>query len=178
MVLAVVLVGTAIQLRVQERLWICSCGHVTPWSGDIKSSENSQQLFDPYTFTHVLHGFIFLGIAVLLMPQASAAWQFVAALSAEGIWEVIENTRWVIDRYRAETISLGYTGDTVLNSFGDMGACALGIVVARSLGFKWTLVLTGVIEGGLLLVIRDNLLLNIVMLFYPIEAVKAWQSGL
>jgi hypothetical protein len=176
--LGLVLLATGVQLRLQERLWLCSCGHVLLWSGNINSSDNSQQLFDPYSFTHVLHGFVFLGLAALLTPALSATWQFVVALSAEGVWEVIENTRWVIDRYRAETISLGYTGDTILNSFGDIAACALGIFIATRLGLKWTLVLAGVIEGGLLFLIRDNLLLNIVMLVYPIEAIKVWQSGL
>lgn len=178
LVLGAALLLVVLQLRAQGRLWTCSCGYVLFWSGDINSSDNSQHLFDPYTFTHVLHGFIFSGAAFLLLPALPAGGRFVIALSVEAAWEVLENMPLIINRYRSETISLGYTGDTILNSFGDIAACALGILVAARLGLKRTLVVAAIIELGLLLTIRDNLLLNIVMLIHPIEAIKVWQSGL
>ena len=177
LVLGGVLVVAGVMLRAQGRLWTCSCGHVLAWSGNINSGDNSQQLFDPYTFTHVIHGFLFIAIVHLLWPTLSEVWQFVAALSAEALWEVIENTNFVIDRYRSETVSLGYVGDTILNSFGDILACALGIVVARRLGVARTIALAFLIEAVLLVAIRDNLTLNIVMLLYPMQVIKQWQLG-
>ena len=176
-VLTGVLCGMALQLRLQGRLWICACGYLLPWSADINSAGNSQHLFDPYSFTHVLHGFMFIALLHLVWPKVPEVWKIVGALSLEALWEVIENSSFIIDRYRAETISIGYTGDTILNSFGDLLSCALGAVVARKVGVVKTVVLAFIIEGVLLLSIRDSLLLNIIMLIYPIEVLKVWQAG-
>jgi hypothetical protein len=176
-VLAGVLCAMTLQLRRQGRLWICACGSVKAWAGNINSADNSQQLFDPYTFTHVIHGFMFIALVHLLSPRLSEVWKIVSALSLEAVWEVIENAAYIINRYRSDTISIGYTGDTILNSFGDILACALGAVVARRLGVVKTLVLTGIIEATLLILVRDSLLLNIIMLIYPIEALRVWQSS-
>jgi hypothetical protein len=134
-------------------------------------------LFDPYTFTHVIHGFLFIAGVHLLWPRLPEIWKFVGALSAEMVWEAIENTTWIIERYRSDTISLGYAGDAILNSFGDVLVAAVGIVVAWRLGAVKTIVLALLIEAALLLTIRDNLLLNIIMLLYPMESVRIWQSG-
>jgi hypothetical protein len=177
MTLAGVLLAMAIQLRFQGRLWRCACGYIVAWSGNVNSSENSQQLFDPYSFTHVIHGFMFMGAVHLLWPRLSEVWKVVAALSLEAVWELIENTQFVINRYRSETISLGYVGDSILNSFGDILACALGAVVAWRLGVKKTLVLAVLIEAALLITIRDSLLVNIIMLLYPLDAIRQWQAG-
>jgi Protein of unknown function (DUF2585) len=177
LVLGGVLLFAGVMLRTQGRLWMCSCGYVRLWSGNINSGDNSQQLFDPYTFTHVIHGFLFIAIVQLLWPRMNGVWQIVSALSAEALWEVIENSNFVIQRYRSETVSLGYVGDTVLNSFGDILACAFGIVLARRLGVARTVALAFAIEAILLFTIRDNLTLNIVMLLYPVEAIRHWQLG-
>jgi hypothetical protein len=171
------LCGMVVQLRLQGRLWTCACGYIRAWSGDINSADNSQHFFDPYTFTHLLHGFMFIALVHLLWPRMPEVWKIVSALSVEALWEVIENSAFVIERYRAETIAIGYTGDTILNSFGDILACGLGVVVARKLGVARTLVLAGLLEVVLLIFIRDGLLLNIIMLIYPIEALKVWQAG-
>lgn len=176
-VLGGVLCAMAVQLRLQGRFWICACGYVLAWSGNINSADNSQHLFDPYSFTHVLHGFMFIGLVHLLWPRLAEAWKIVGVLTVEALWEVIENSAFIINRYRAATISIGYTGDTILNSFGDILACTLGALVARKLGVVKTLVLAGVIEAILLISIRDSLLLNIIMLIHPIEAIKVWQAG-
>jgi hypothetical protein len=166
-----------VQLRLQGRLWRCACGYIAVWAGNINSAEASQQIFDPYSFTHVLHGFMFFGAVHLLWPHLDAVWKMVAALSVEALWEVVENTSFIIERYRSETVSIGYTGDTILNSFGDIAACALGAVVARQLGVVKTLVVAAAIETALLITVRDSLLLNIIMLFYPIDALRVWQAG-
>ena len=177
LVLVGVLVLMSMELRFQGRLWVCSCGYVRLWTGNINSSDNSQHLFDPYTFTHVLHGFLFLGLVHLLWTRLPTVWKFVAVLSVEALWEVFENTNFIIERYRSETISLGYVGDTIVNSFGDIAACAFGAALAWRLGLARTLLVTAAIEGVLLLTIRDSLLLNIIMLIHPIDAIRVWQAG-
>jgi hypothetical protein len=176
LILALAVVLAAATLRLQGRLWICSCGYVALWCGDINSSENSQHLFDPYTFTHVLHGFVFIGFVHLLWPRLSNSWKISLALALEALWEVIENSTFVIERYRSQTISLGYTGDTLVNSLGDMIACAVGAEAARRLGVTKTIALAVAIEVLLLIAVRDNLLLNIIMLFFPSDAIRQWQS--
>jgi len=175
--LAAVVAAAALELRRQGRLWVCGCGRVLPWVSDAWSSETSQQLFDPYTFTHVLHGFAFAGLLALALPRAGWRLRLLLAVAAEAAWEVIENTDFVINRYREATAALGYTGDTVLNSLGDITACAAGFLLARRLGALRTLLVFLLTEVTLLFLIRDSLVLNIVLLVYPSEKLRAWQAG-
>ncbi len=172
-----VLTAAAFLLRWQGRLWLCSCGRFRLWLGDAWGPETSQQLFDPYSFTHVLHGFAFCGLLALVAPRASARLRFVLAVAIEAAWEVLENTAYVINRYRETTASLGYNGDTVLNSLGDITACTLGFLLARRLGALRTLLVFILTEVLLLLWIRDSLLLNILLLVYPSDTLRAWQAG-
>jgi hypothetical protein len=171
------LAGAAALLRWQGRAWACDCGRVVVWTGDAWGAETSQQLFDPYSFTHVLHGFAFAGLLADVAPRLSAAWRPFAAVALEAAWEVFENSSYVIDRYREATAALGYTGDTVLNSLGDVAACALGFLVARRLGLRFSLIAFALVEVVLLFWIRDGLLLNVLMLIYPSDAVRAWQAA-
>ena len=136
--MAAVLLGTAYQLRSQGRLLWCSCDYLLLWSGDPWSLDNSQYLLDPYSFTHVLHGFLFCGLIVLIAPRLSKAWQLWLAVSIEAVWELVENSEFVIQRYREETAALGYQGDTVVNSLADILLCGVGFVLARRLGFRLT----------------------------------------
>src|SRR5918999_724784 len=175
--IVMVLVVTAYQLRSQGRLWWCSCEYLLLWSGDPWSSDNSQHLLDPYSFTHVLHGFVLCGLLALIVPRLAALWQLWLAVSIEALWEVIENSEFVIRRYREETAALGYHGDTVVNSLSDILVCGLGFVLARHLGLRRTFVLFVLTEVTLAILIRDNLTLNILMLIYPIDAVKEWQAA-
>ena len=99
------------------------------------------------------------------------------AVAAEALWEVIENTDFVIRRYREATAALGYNGDTVVNSLGDVVACAAGFLLARRLGLVKSLLVFALTEVALLFWIRDSLLLNILLLVYPSETLKAWQAG-
>lgn len=165
----------AFLLRVEGRLLICSCNRFLVWVGDICSSNNSQQLFDPYSFTHVLHGFLLFWIISLVFGRMDPKWQISLALVCEAAWEVFENTPFVINRYRNETAALGYEGDTVVNSFGDFLCAFVGILVARQLGYRRSLILFVVVEVILLFTIRDSLLLEILMLIRPIDAIKQWQ---
>ncbi len=164
-------------LRGEGRLWWCACGRPDLWWGDIYSAHNSQHLFDPYSFTHVLHGVVLCGLLALLMPRRAAAWRFCLAVGLEVVWEVFENTDFVIDRYRTVTASLGYHGDTVANSLGDVLCCAAGFLLARRLGPWRSLVLFVAVEVALILWIRDSLTLEILMLLWPAGAIKRWQTG-
>ncbi len=174
--IVVILVGTALLLRSQGRLWWCSCDYLLLWSGDPWSSDNSQHLLDPYSFTHLLHGFVLCGLLALIVPRLSAVWQLWLAVSIEALWELVENSEFVIRRYREETAALGYHGDTVVNSLGDILVCGLGFVLSRHLGFRRAFALFVLTEVTLAIFIRDNLSLNILMLIYPIDAIKEWQA--
>ena len=162
-------------LRAEGRLIICACNRILLWVGDTCSSYNSQQLFDPYSFTHILHGFLFFWLIALFGRRIAPAWQVWIAISLEAAWEVLENTSFVIDRYRTETAALGYQGDTILNSFGDLLCALVGFLVARRLGWRRSVIVFLVIEAVLIVWIHDSLLLEILMLIHPIEAIKVWQ---
>jgi hypothetical protein len=174
---AAVAAAAVVALRLQGRMWFCACGRLLPWVGDAWGADTSQHLFDPYSFTHVLHGFAFAGLLALIWPRAGRRWRLALAVALEAAWEVLENTEHVINRYREATAALGYTGDTVVNSLGDVIACALGFLLARRLGAFRTLIVFLLTEAVLLLWIRDSLLLNILLLVYPSETLRAWQAG-
>jgi len=165
-------------LRSQGRIWWCKWGDIALYVHQAwNSTHTSQHLFDPYSFTHVLHGVLFFWLAGLLFYKLSLNWQFLIAIAAEAGWEVLENSAYIIERYRQNTASLDYFGDSVMNSVGDVAACAVGFCVAAAVG-KWrSLIFFFVVELVLLLWIRDGLLLNILMLIYPLDAVKSWQTG-
>lgn len=164
-------------LRLEGRIWWCACGSPALWTSDAISSHNSQHLFDPYTFTHVLHGIAFFGILAWLWKSGGIGAKLTIALVVEAAWEVLENSPMIIDRYRSETISLNYTGDSIANSVGDILACGIGVLLARKLGLRWSIALWVTIEIVLLVWIRDNLFLSTLMLICPIDAIKAWQGG-
>ncbi len=168
-------VATAILLRLEGRLWICSCGKVLVWAGKVCSAGNSQHFLDPYSFTHVLHGFLFFWLIAWLVPRLPSSWQLTLAIAVEALWEVFENTNFIIDRYRSETAALGYQGDSVVNSFGDILCCLVGFMIARRLGLRRSLIAFAALELILIVWIKDSLLLEILMLVVPIDAIKALQ---
>jgi hypothetical protein len=170
-----VLLLTTFLLRSEGRLWICSCSEFLIWAGKVCSANNSQQFLDPYSFTHVLHGFLYFWLIVLVLSRLAPAWRLWLAVALGSMWEVFENSNFIIQRYRADTASLGYHGDTIVNSFGDILCAVAGFMIAQRLGLRRSLVLFLVIELVLLLWIRDSLLLEVVMLVHPIDAIKAWQ---
>lgn len=163
-------------LRAQGRLLICACGEVQIWTSDTCSSNNSQHLLDPYSFTHVLHGVMFFWLITLLFRRMARGRQVLLALLLEAVWEVIENSSFIIDRYRTATAALGYQGDTVVNSIGDLLCALLGYLIARKLGVRRSLILFLLVELILILWIHDSLLLQILMLLRPIAAIKLWQA--
>ena len=177
MVVVLILAAMVGVLRGEGRWWWCACGQEFLWSGDIWSSHNSQHLVDPYSFTHVLHGMVFCGLLAWLCPRWPLAWRFVLAIAMESLWEVLENSVWIIQRYRTATMALDYQGDTVANSLGDVLCCVVGFALARRLGLAWSLGLMAVTEIGLILWIRDSLLLNVLMLLCPVDTIRNWQLG-
>lgn len=178
LVTTVVLLGIVYGLQSQGRAWFCSCGYFLVWSGEPASSDTSQHLLDPYSFTHVLHGFVLCGLLAWAAAPLAPSWRLSLAVALEGVWEVVENSEFVIRRYREGTAALGYEGDAIVNSLGDVAVCGLGFVLAHHLGARRTFALFLATEVVLIAWIRDSLLLNVLMLIYPIEAIKAWQMGL
>ncbi len=170
-------------LLAMGRAPICTCGTVKLWWGVVQSSENSQHIADWYSFSHVIHGLLFYGAAHLLWRRwhwlggKPAAWALPIAVAFEGFWELLENSPLIIDRYRAVTVSFGYSGDAVINSLADIGFMALGFWIASRLPW-WASVLLGLaFELFTLAMIRDNLALNVLMLVWPLEAIRTWQAG-
>jgi hypothetical protein len=169
----------AVVLLLQGRVGWCTLGDYRVFASEAwNSGHTSQHLFDPYSFTHVLHGVVFFWLTTLLFRNLSVNWRFVVATLIEAGWEIFENTTYVIEKYRANTISLDYFGDSVMNSIGDLAACSLGFWIALKLGRVWSIAFFIFIELILIVWIRDSLLINIIMLIYPVEAIKAWQSGM
>lgn len=175
--------GMIFGLWTQGRIWWCKWDTpVYVATLDAWSKHTSQHFFDPYAFTHVLHGFLFLWILSLIVhkifdKKISFAWLLFFAVFAETAWEVVENSQYVIERYREQTASLDYTGDSIANSFGDIIACIIGFIIAYRLKFWLSFIIFMLIEIILIITIRDSLLINIIMLIYPVESIKQWQTA-
>jgi hypothetical protein len=170
------LTAALVEFSMGRKIWGIS-GTPGLWSGNINSSHNSQFLWDPYTLTHITHGILLYAILALAFRTLTLSTRLLLAVSLESVWEIIENTNFVIQRYRAETISLNYFGDSVVNSMGDILACMIGFLLASRMPTRVSVVGVLTLEIFLLVWTRDNLALNVVMLIHPNNALRAWQMG-
>lgn len=167
----------AIAERAMGRTWLGPDGRFAFWEGNIWSSEQSQRFADPYSVSHIVHGFLFYAFLWWVARRLPVRTRLIAAVALEAAWEILENSPIVINRYRAVTIALGYVGDSILNSMSDVLMAAVGFLLASRLE-RWASVATVVVlEVGMVLWVRDNLTLNVIMLIHPIAAIKAWQSA-
>jgi len=174
-VLGVLALTAAVELAL-GRNPICTCGQVELWHPYLDAG-NSQHIGDWYTLSHIIHGFLFYLLGWLVLRGRPPGERLILAVAIEAAWEMLENSPIIINRYRAATVSLGYTGDSIVNSMGDIASFVLGFYVARKLGLWRSLAIFLVVELLMLWLIRDNLTLNVLMLLWPIDAIRKWQSG-
>ncbi|MBA3896401.1 MAG: DUF2585 domain-containing protein [Sphingomonadaceae bacterium] len=174
---AAIVAVAALVLYANGRPPICPCGTVMLWQGVVESPENSQQLSDWYSFSHIIHGFPFAGLGWRILRRAPLGLSLAIATLIEAGWEVVENSPIIIDRYRAVTMAWGYSGDSIVNSVSDIAMMVAGFVFASRVPW-WVSLLLGLgfeVMTGVL--IREGLALNILMLLHPINAVRVWQAG-
>jgi hypothetical protein len=177
LVIAGLVVLQAIALYALGQPPICTCGTIRLWVGNVLGSENSQQIFDWYSFSHIVHGTGIYVLLWLIAPRTPVLLRLVLAVGIEVGWEIFENTPFIIDRYRQQALAQGYSGDSIINSLSDTCLAIVGFLLARVLPVWGSI---GVIVGLELFVgvmIRDNLTLNIIQLIHPIPALSHWQAG-
>ena len=167
----------ALVLHGMGRIWLCSCGTIRLWVGDIRSDEMSQQVTDWYTFSHIIHGILFYGLLRLFLPRLPVLARLAIAVGIEATWEIAENTPWVIEAYRQQALAKGYVGDSILNSLSDTLSMMTGFALAALLPWRVTVALAVVMEVVVGYLVHDNLTLNVLNFIHRFPAIEAWQSA-
>ena len=175
-VVAFLILIAIIYLRGMGRVWWCACRSPNPMSIHVNSQHNSQHLFDLYSLSHILHGILFFGLLWFFRKRLSLPARAAIAATIEIAWECLENSPIIINRYRTATAALGYSGDSIANSLGDIASFVLGFYLARKLGLWRSVAVFITVELLMLFIMRDNLTLNVLMLLWPIDAIRRWQS--
>ena len=175
---AAFLIVQIVTLALMGRIPICECGYVKLFEPGVNTAGNSQHISDWYTPSHIIHGFLFYWLAIVVLPRASFGARLTLAVVIEAAWELLENSPIIIDRYRTATLAIGYQGDSILNSAMDTVAMGLGFLFAARAPVWLTVALALGFEILTAIIIRDNLTLNVLMLVWPLDAVKAWQAAL
>jgi hypothetical protein len=177
LIVLALIVLAILYLRWQGRVWWCECGSAKPISLVVQSQHNSQHFLDAYSLSHLLHGILFFGLFWPMRKWLSLNTRAALSACIEIGWEVLENSPIIINRYREGTVSLGYSGDSIANSIGDIVSFVAGFYIARKLGLWWSVAIFLLVELLMLWLIRDNLALNVLMLLWPIDAIRKWQGG-
>jgi hypothetical protein len=177
LIVLAILVIQASWLYIDGRIPMCECGTIKLWSGSLMSA-NSQHIADWYTLSHIIHGFLFYWLLTIIAPKAPLGLRLAVAVGVEAAWELVENSNFIIERYRANTSSVDYFGDSIVNSASDSVFAMIGFLIAAKLPTKITVATALFFEVLALIVIRDNLTLNVIMLLHPFEFIKQWQTGL
>ncbi len=170
------ILGQALVLHLFGQPLFCACGVFKLWEGDVFSAGNSQQLSDWYSFSHVIHGFLFYFFTWILFPKVPALQRLLLAVGLEMTWEILENTPWIINKYREQALAQGYAGDSIINSVSDLLMMLFGFVLAWRFPVWSIIVLALGFELFTGWAIHDNLTLNILNFIHHFEFISEWQS--
>ena len=147
--------------------FFAASGHLMLWVNDPFSPDMSQQLADWYSFSHIIHGFIFFGLLHLIAPRLPVVARLLIAMGIEITWEFVENTPATIEHYRQQALAAGYRGDSILNSLSDTLMMSTGFFIASRLRARYVVAIALVFEIFTACMIRDNLTLNVSNLIAP-----------
>lgn len=176
-VAVLILLGSLVTVKLMGRPIWCDCGSPAPWVGDVTSTHESKHLVDPYSLSHFIYGLGLYAILRRTAPSLTISWRVAIATALSTFWEVVENTPWVIDRFRQGTITAGYSGDGLVNSATDTLCAVGGFLVAARVPWQASIALAVAIELGCLIGIRDGLTVNTIMLIHPLDVIRAWQQN-
>lgn len=161
-------------------LWLgrnlaCPCG-IKLWHSVISNYGNSQHLFDWYSMVHVLHGLAYYWLVTLFdrKNKLSIIQKFVIAVFLSCAFEVIENTKWIIAAYRSHYSTFHYTGDSVVNSIGDVISVSIGFWVTTKA--KLWMSITFFCVDVILIVYALNTVItsNTIIILDKIQHMKFW----
>jgi hypothetical protein len=175
----------ALQIAVLHALgqpFIAASRQILLWVNDPFSPDMSQQLADWYSFSHIIHGFIFFGLLRLVAPRLPLGLRLLLAMGIEISWEIAENSPTVIQHYRQQALAAGYVGDSILNSVSDTLMMSAGFLFAARVPGRYVIALAVCFEIFTAVMIRDNLTLNVINLiappqWAPIAVIHNWQAG-
>ena len=157
--------------------WIAADGVVRLGEGDVLSPRMSQELSDWFSYSHIIHGFLFFWLTRWLVPRLPLRARLLICMGIEIAWEIAENSPFVINAYRRQALAAGYVGDSILNSVSDVVMMCGGFLVASRLKARYVIALALVFEIFTISMIRDGLALNILNFAVPIKAIHDWQAG-